>query len=478
MGAAHSSVVHDCLLSAVGNNSNLLAFQGDFRFNSEIPLYNLEFPVVPTAITYPETTEQVAAIVKCAAHHDLKVQARSGGHSYANYGLGGNDGAVVVHLKNIQHFSVDEETQIATVGSGTLLGDLHSRLYHAGRRAVAHGSCPQVGMGGHFTIGGLGLMSREWGMALDHIEEAEVVLANSSVVRASKTQYQDIFFAIKGAAASFGIVTEFKLHTHEAPSEAIQYTYEVNVGNIADKAQIFKDWQSLIATKNLSRKFSSELVIFEGGVLLSGTFFGSKEEFNAFGLEHHFPIKDHGTTVHLTDWLGMLTSKAEDLILTAMGGIPAPFYAKSMPFMPEHSITDEGVDMMFKYIATAKKDTVAWFVIFDLEGGAVNDHAVNATAYAHREAFMWMQSYAVSLIGPVSSTTRKFLDGLNDVITSSRPGAGAYGAYPGYVDPYMKDPQKAYWGPNLEKLQSIKAKVDPDDVFHNPQSVQESLDIF
>ncbi|KAJ5632427.1 hypothetical protein N7490_008766 [Penicillium lividum] len=478
MGVAHSSIVHDCLLSAVGNNSNLLTFQGDFRFNSNIQLYNLEFPVVPTAITYPETTEQVAAIVKCAAHHDLKVQARSGGHSYANYGLGGNDGAVVVHLKNIQHFSVDEDTQIATVGSGTLLGDLHSHLYHAGRRAVAHGSCPQVGMGGHFTIGGLGLMSREWGMALDHIEEVEVVLANSSVVRASKTQYQDIFFAIKGAAASFGIVTEFKLHTHEAPSEAIQYTYEVNFGNITDKAQIFKDWQSLIATKNLSRKFSSELIIFEGGLLLSGTFFGSKEEFNAFGLEQHFPIKDHGTTAHLTDWLGMLTSQAEDLMLQAVGGIPAPFYAKSMPFTPEHSITDEGVDMMFRYIAAAKKDTVAWFVIFDLEGGAVNDHAVNATAYAHREAIMWMQSYAVSLIGPVSSTTRKFLDGLNDVITSSRPGAGAYGAYPGYVDPYMKDPQKAYWGPNLEKLQKIKAKVDPDDVFHNPQSVQESLDIF
>ncbi|KAJ5949140.1 hypothetical protein N7454_000724 [Penicillium verhagenii] len=473
MGITHSSVVHDCLLSAVGNNANLLAFQGDFLFTSNIPRYNLEFPVIPTAITYPQTTEQVAAIVKCAATHDIKVQAYSGGHSYANYGLGGNDGAVVVHLKNLQHFDVDPETQIATVGSGTLLGDLHSRLYHSGRRAVAHGSCPQVGVGGHFTIGGLGPMSREWGTALDHIAEVEIVLANSSVVRASKEQNQDVFFAVKGAAASFGIVTEFKLNTHEAPAEAIQYSYEVNFGDVSDKAKVFKDWQNLIATPNISRKFSSELVLFEGGVLVSGTFFGSKEEFNAFGLEKHFPIKDHGTTLHLTDWLGMLTSQAEDLILTSMGGTPAPFYAKSMPFTPEQSITDDGVDAMFKYIASAKKDTVAWFVIFDLEGGAVNDRAVNATAYAHREAFMWMQSYAVSLIDPVSSTTKKFLDGLNDVVSSSRPGV--YGAYPGYVDPYMKNPQKAYWGPNLERLQKIKAAVDPKDTFHNPQSVQASL---
>lgn len=373
-------------------------------------------------------------------------------------------------MTKIQHFSVDKDTHIATVGAGTLLGDLHQRLYHAGRRAVAHGSCPQVGMGGHFTIGGLGSMSREWGTALDHIEEVEVVLANSSIVRASHTQNEDIFFAIKGAAASFGIVTEFKLRTHPAPTEAIQYSYQINIGDGADHAQLFKDWQRLIVTKDLTRKFSSELVIFEGGALLSGTFFGSKEEFNAFGLDKHFPIRDHGTVLYLTDWLGMVTSQAEDLIMEAMGGIPCPFYAKSLSFTPEQLITDEGVDEMFAYIHTAKKDTITWFIVFDLEGGAINDHAVNATAYAHREAFMWMQSYAISLTGPVSSTTKEFLNGLNKVITSSRPGS--YGAYPGYVDPYLKTPQNAYWGINLPRLQSIKSAVDPKDTFSNPQSVK------
>lgn len=86
MGIPHSSLVHECLRGAVGNDSNLLAFQGDFLFDSRIPRYNLEFPVVPTAITFPDNAEQVASIVKCAADHDFKVQAYSGGHSYANYG--------------------------------------------------------------------------------------------------------------------------------------------------------------------------------------------------------------------------------------------------------------------------------------------------------------------------------------------------------------------------------------------------------
>lgn len=118
---------------------------------------------------------------------------------------------------------MDESTYTATLGSGLRLDDVTHKLYGAGKRAMAHGVCPQVGSGGHFTIGGLGPTSRQWGSSLDHIEEAEVVLANSSIVRASDKQYQDVFFAIKGAAASFGIVTEFKVRTEPAPGLGVQY---------------------------------------------------------------------------------------------------------------------------------------------------------------------------------------------------------------------------------------------------------------
>lgn len=388
-------------------------------------------------------------------------------------GLGGSDGAVVVDLKSFQQFSVDPDTHIATIGAGTLLGDLQARLDHGGGRAVAHGTCPQVGMGGHFTIGGLGPMSREWGMALDHIVEAEVVLANSTVIRASDSHNQDVFFAIKGAAAGFGIVTEFKLRTHEAPREAVQYSFTWNLGNTAEKSKLFKDWQRLISSENLSRKFASELVISDAGVIISGTYFGPQEEWDAFEIEKHFPPSNSANIVSLTDWMGMVGSGAENLMISVVGGIPVPFYAKSMSFTPENLIPDGGVNAMFEYIDRTDKDTLTWFVIFDLEGGATNDVPINATGYAHREAIMWMQSYAVNLLGPISKTTKKFLNGLNAVIASYHPGAD-FGAYPGYVDPYLDDPQRAYWGTNLPKLRTIKADIDPHDVFHNPQSVRGS----
>lgn len=386
-------------------------------------------------------------------------------------GLGGVDGAAVVDPRHFQQFSVDPDTHIATVGAGTLLGDLHTRLFNAGGRAVAHGTCPQVGIGGHFTIGGLGPKSREWGTALDHIVEAEVVLANSSIVRASESQNQDVLFVVKGAAAGFGIVTEFKLRTHPAPTQAVQYSFTWSLGSTAEKARLFKDWQRVIFSENITRRFNSELVVSDAGVMLSGTFYGTRDQWHAFELERHFPPSNTAHAVTLTDWLGMIASEAEQMIQDVTGGTPASFYAKSMSFAAEDIITDDGVDAMFKYIDTIHKDTPAWFIIFDLEGGAVNDISTDATAYAHRDAIMWMQSYVVSLFGPVSNTTKSFLNGLNEVIASSRPGA-LYGTYPGYVDPYLEDPQSAYWGSNLPRLQRIKADIDPKDVFHNPQSVR------
>ncbi|KAJ5090652.1 hypothetical protein N7532_009336 [Penicillium argentinense] len=469
MGNAPSIPGHDCLLAAVAYNPSKIAFRGSLRIT---PLYNLDFPVVPTAITYPDTNEQVAEIVRCAADNGYKVQARSGGHSYGNYGLGGTDGAIVVDLQNFQQFSIDPNTQIATIGAGTLLRDLTTRLNDAGGRAVAHGTCGQVGTGGHFTIGGLGPKSREWGMALDHVEEATVVLANSTIVQATKDQHQDVLFAIKGAAASFGIVTEFKLHTHPAPTQAYQYSFTWTMGSSRDKANVFKDWQRLVSNETLTRKFASELVVTEAGVIVSGTYFGTREEFDAFELENHFPMASSSTVLTLSNWLGMIGSRAEDLIEQAAGGIPVSFYSKSLPFTNATIIPDEGVDALFEYIDKTPKDTLAWFIIFDLEAGATNDVPMDATAYAHRDAFMWMQSYAINLLGPVSRQSKNFLQGLNDVILRSEKPGARFGAYPGYVDPYMENAQYAYWGSNLPRLETIKRDIDPNDVFHNPQSVR------
>lgn len=385
-------------------------------------------------------------------------------------GLGGVDGAVVVDLKNFQQFSMNESTWRATIGGGTLLSDVTTRLHNAGGRAMAHGICPQVGIGGHATIGGLGPTSRQWGAALDHIEEVQVVLANSSIVTASQTENPDLLFALKGAGASFGIITEFKVRTEPEPGEAVQYSYTFNLGDTASRAKTFKDWQTFVSTPNLTEKFAATMTVLEHSMVVSGTFFGTKEEFEALELESHFPANQGSNVTVFQDYLALVTTWAEDAALELGGGVSAPFYAKSLNFSPDTLISNKTIDDLFDYFDTAEKDALLWFAIFDLTGGAVSEVPVQSTAYAHRDTLFWLQSYAIS-VGSVSNTTKQFLGGISNIITNAMPNVD-FGAYPGYVDPALSDGQLAYWGSNLPKLEQIKAEVDPNDIFHNPQSVR------
>lgn len=89
---------------------------------------------------------------------------------------------------------MDNSTWRATVGAGTRLGAMDEKLHDAGGRAVAHGICPGVGLGGHATIGGLGPSSRMWGSCLDHVLEVEVVTAEGEVVTANEEENADLFW--------------------------------------------------------------------------------------------------------------------------------------------------------------------------------------------------------------------------------------------------------------------------------------------
>jgi FAD/FMN-containing dehydrogenase len=116
----------------------------------------------------------------------------------------------VVDTKHLDQRTYNEDDQTAHIGPGNGLKDVNDFLKEHDRFA-SHGDAPQVGVGGHYTIGGLGRVSRQFGAACDNIIDAEVVLANGTIIRASADENADVFFAIRGAGASFGIVTDFHI---------------------------------------------------------------------------------------------------------------------------------------------------------------------------------------------------------------------------------------------------------------------------
>ena len=149
----------------------------------------------PAVIVLPTTTQHVSDAVVCAGKNNVKVQAKSGGHSYASFSSGGQSGSMVIDLENFHDISLDA-SYTAKVGGGVRLGNLALAIYNTNnaKRALPHGTCPGVGIGGHATHGGYGYSSRAWGLSLDTITALDVTLANGTNVHATSSSYPDIYY--------------------------------------------------------------------------------------------------------------------------------------------------------------------------------------------------------------------------------------------------------------------------------------------
>lgn len=260
------------------------------------------------------------------------------------------------------------------------------------------------------------------------------------------------------------------MRTHPEPGNVIQFTFDFTFGDDPVKlADSYMQWQDLISDPTLDRRFASELVVSALGVLITGTFYGTEAEFDETGILQRLP--QNGTVV-VTDWLGSLVAWAEQEALY-LSNTATNFYSKSLGLRQQDVLSNDAAIELFRFVDGQDKGTLLWFIIFDATGGAVADVPMNATAYAHRDKIMFYQSYAVDLFS-LSDTTRSFLTDFHDKLVGLLPSNDTgRGAYPGYVDLNISGvPQEQYWGSNLPALEAIKSIWDPNDVFHNPQSVQ------
>lgn len=186
-------VPRDTVVDCLTSKKLSIIKPSDTKYADYSSTYQLRLKYKPAAIVVAATNQHVSDAVLCASQYNLKVQPRSGGHSYGSYATGGKDGAVMIDLQKFQSVSLDKTTDIATFGAGLRLGNLELALQSTGR-ALPHGTCANVGAGGHFTIGGDGFTTRAYGLAIDSLVGMDVVLANGSLVHATSTEYKDVFF--------------------------------------------------------------------------------------------------------------------------------------------------------------------------------------------------------------------------------------------------------------------------------------------
>lgn len=104
--------------------------------------FNVRIPFVPVSIAVPLTTAHIQSAVKCGRDNGVKVTPKCGGHSYANFGFGGEDGHLMLELDRMYNVTLNGASGIATVQGGARLGHVASELYKQGGKAISHGTCP------------------------------------------------------------------------------------------------------------------------------------------------------------------------------------------------------------------------------------------------------------------------------------------------------------------------------------------------
>lgn len=246
--------------------------------------YNRVFSYRPAVICLPEKDCDVANAIKFARTENLKVQPRGGGHSYAAYSAGGQDGSLILHMKNFSTISLDTETDIAVVGAGVRLGQLATELFQQGRRAVPHGTIKNVGVAGHFSHGGYGYQSRAWGLAVDSICGLDVVLADGRLLHVTENDHPELFFAFRGAADSFGVILRFHLRTVPAPKEVVLFSYDIEgiVEDVDEATVAFLNIQRVVQDANvIDADVSFGFFIHDGSWTIWGVFLRNQEVFEA-----------------------------------------------------------------------------------------------------------------------------------------------------------------------------------------------------
>ncbi|HUK67979.1 MAG TPA: FAD-binding oxidoreductase [Streptosporangiaceae bacterium] len=486
-------VTRQARLTAAVNSPNWTALRDDLSTHQLLQPGNRTYPAAkvlfdprfdglePAAIAYCRTPGDVSTCLAFARKYGVRIRARSGGHSYA--GWSSVTGGLIVDVTQMNSFSVGSGN--VQVGTGTHLIDLYNHLAAHGL-AVPGGSCPTVGSAGLTLGGGVGVLDRAYGLTCDNLESVQIVTADGLIRECSAASNSDLFWACRGGGGgNFGVATSFTFRTHPLSRLVLFFLS----WPWSQAFRVIAGWQAWAPSAPDALWSNLHLAASPGGttpsVTVGGTYLGSVS--GAASLLHklyaavrsspssHFLAEETFLNAMLVEagCSGLnvnechLPGQAPGGTLTRQPEIAkSDFFTRRLPASGVNTLL-AGVEKLQRVHGAAGG---AGGVAFDAFGGVINRVAPSATAFVHRNALFLAQYTTVWRTGAASGGVANQQAWLRSFYASMRPYASGQ-AYQNYVDPDLTNWSQAYYGANYPRLQQIKAKYDPHQLFDFPQAI-------
>jgi FAD/FMN-containing dehydrogenase len=411
----------------------------------------------PSAIVRVADAGDVTRVIETARETGIELAVRSGGHSGAGHGV--SDGGIVLDLSGMRALEIDAERRTAWAETGLTAGQ-YTVAAGAHGLATGFGDAGSVGLGGITLGGGVGFLTRKHGLTIDHLLAADVVTADGELLRVDADSHPDLFWAIRGGGGNFGVVTRVQLRLHQ-------------VGTIVGGTLILPATPDVIASFIAEAETAPEALSTIANVTTA-------PPLPFLAPEHH----GRPVVMALLAYSGAVEDGERAI---------APFRALATPLadmvrpMPYPEIYPPGEEeyrpvAVFRTMFADSVDRRAAETIVDrieastasmavtqlrVLGGAVARVPADATAFAHRESRIMVNVAAIYERPEERDSHQAWVTGLAGALRQ-----GDAGAYVGFLgDEGEERVRAAYPGRTWDRLASIKARYDPDNLFRLNQNI-------